>query len=132
MKGREFKRIWGKPWDYAYLLKLEQHKLREMSKHFNKHARFEDCERAVKEINLCIELIDIILECDSKCYCIKTHKVRTYVNVRNSKRFCSMLEWYLLTKNPKEEECFKDALRIKKALHLYNLIRNYHLLSWWD
>ena len=24
MKGREFKRVWGKPWDYSYLLAIEQ------------------------------------------------------------------------------------------------------------
>lgn len=131
MKGREFKRIWGKPWDYAYLLKLEQHKLREMSKHFNKHARFVGYEKAVKEINLCIELIDVVLECDSRCYCTKTHKVRTYVNTKNYKRFCNRWEGSVFIKH-QNKECFKDALRINKALHLYNLIRSYHLMSWWD
>ena len=32
MKSRGFKRIWGKPWDYAYLLLLEQRKLKEMAR----------------------------------------------------------------------------------------------------
>ena len=87
-------------------------------------------EKAVKEINLCVELIDIVLECDSRCYCTKTHKVRTYVNTRNYKRFCN--KWEDSDFKHQNKECFKDALRINKALHLYNLIRSYHLMSWWD
>ena len=31
MKGREFKRVWGQPWDYSYLLSIEQRKLKEMA-----------------------------------------------------------------------------------------------------
>ena len=26
MKGRELKRVWGYPWDYGYLLEIEQRK----------------------------------------------------------------------------------------------------------
>ena len=45
MKAREFKRIWGKPWDFGYLLKLEQYKIREMRDYIQKyhtHLRWED------------------------------------------------------------------------------------------
>ena len=37
MKVREFKRVWGFPWDYTYLLQIEQCKIKEMSAYFKKY-----------------------------------------------------------------------------------------------
>ena len=64
MKGREFKRVWGKPWDYSYLLAIEQRKLKEMANYFKKSKLTVGCERQVRECELCVKLIDIILEKD--------------------------------------------------------------------
>jgi hypothetical protein len=36
MKAREFKRIWGYNWDFAYLLKLERRKIRDIAHDFTK------------------------------------------------------------------------------------------------
>lgn len=61
-----------------------------------------------------------------------------YVNIRNWKRFlpnCAVLS-NNKEDNPMEKkwrnENFKEQLRKTKAWHLYNLIREYRLFSWWD
>jgi hypothetical protein len=98
MKGREFKRIWGKPWDYGYLLKLEQYKIREMCKYFKKSQLVVGWELQVRDLTICDKLIDIILE-EDKQYQSWLHsnynisakdrwqnkglKFPIYVNVRN-------------------------------------------------
>ena len=64
MKGREFKRIWGKPWDFGFLLKLEQHKIREMIAYFKKHHHLSNWEFVVRDMQICDKLISIVLEED--------------------------------------------------------------------
>ena len=54
MKGREFKRIWGYPWDYAYLLQIEKRKLQEMINYISKTKRHLGWEFQVTHI--CISL----------------------------------------------------------------------------
>ena len=64
MKGREFKRIWGKPWDYGFLLKLEQYKIREMIAYFKKHHHLSNWNFVVRDMQICDKLISIVLEED--------------------------------------------------------------------
>ena len=64
MKARDFKRIWGHNWDFQYLLQVEQRKIKEMATYFAKHQRYVGWEKTVWEMNVCIQLIDIILEKD--------------------------------------------------------------------
>lgn len=61
-----------------------------------------------------------------------------YVNTRNWKRFRPEISYPSASekKSPEErkwdEEHFKEGVREAKAWHLYNLIREYRLFSWWD
>lgn len=110
-------------WDWAYMLELEQFKLKRMSKYFAESQLVHGWEQMVSEINLCIKLIDIVLERDQKGYLYSGTKKLPYVNVKNWKRFVS---WYL------ESPYYLEDLRKAKALHLYNLIRTYRMRSWWD
>ena len=141
MKGREFKRIWGKPWDFGYLLKLEQYKIREMCEYIKKyhtHLRWED---QVREMTICIKLIDIILEEDThfkswlhNCYGCIPHKnlpFPVYVNIKNCNRFIPDLD----IDSVKKDSLFNhycSNLRKVKAMHLYNKIRAYKMWGWWD
>lgn len=60
-----------------------------------------------------------------------------YVNLRNASRFMSSAEY---PKGPYESaeeqksrtEHFKKDVREAKAWHLYNLIREYKMLKWWN
>ena len=146
MKAKAFKRVWGKPWDYGYLLKLEQYKIREMCKYFQKSQLTVGWELQVRDLTICDKLIDIILEEDKQYkswldsnYNIsakdrwqnKGLKFPLYVNIKNYKRFLPQVV-YSNDMVPFLVENFKISLRQQKALHLYNLIRTYHMQRWWD
>ena len=147
MKGRAFKRIWGKPWDYGYLLKLEQYKIREMCKYFKKSQLVVGWELQVRDLTICDKLINIILE-EDKQYQSWLHsnynisakdrwqnkglKFPIYVNVRNYKRFLPQARYDATDMVPFLIENFKISLRQQKALYLYNKIRAYRMEHWWD
>lgn len=140
MKGREFKRIWGKPWDYGYLLKLEQYKIREMRDYIQKYHTHLRWENQVREMTICIKLIDIILEEDiyykswlHNCYVSIPHKdlpFPVYINVRNYKRFIPTLDIQKCNKSLLPH--LHSNIRKEKAMYLYNKIRAYRMQSWWD
>lgn len=140
MKSRKFRRIWGKPWDYGYLLELEQHKLKEMLTYFKKYQLTTDWEFQVRDIELCIKLIDIILEKD-QYYRSWLHnsfgssrrelKFPVYINVKNYKRFWPTLTHFKETDSPIYVSLCA-SLRMVKAMHLYNKIRSYRMNTWWD
>lgn len=131
MKPRAFKRIWGKPWDFAYLLELEYHKIKEMRDHHKKHQSWEGCEIAIRDMTTCLNLIDIILEKDKRRYDVYTNNNRTHINIRNAKRFANYFEGKVFEKS-EVSAVIKNMLRIEKALYLYNKIRAYKMLTWWD
>ena len=141
MKPRAFKRIWGKPWDFAYLLELEQHKIREMRNYMQKYHHLMSWQLVVRDMNICLKLIDIILEKDQyyrswldSCYGSIPYKqlpFLVYINTKNYKRFMPLLN------NFKEDNVILHtglciSLRQKKALYLYNKIRAYRMECWWD
>ena len=147
MKPRAFKRVWGKPWDYGYLLKLEQYKIREMRNYFQRSQLVVGWELQVRDLTICDKLIDIILEEDKKYqswlhsnYNInakdrwqnKGLKFPIYVNVRNYKRFLPQARYDATDMLPFLIENFKISLRQQKALYLYNKIRAYRMERWWD
>lgn len=132
MKKRAFKRIWGKPWDYAYLLQLEYHKIKEFRDYHQKRQFFEGWEQVVRDLNLCLKLIDIILERDRLRFDVSTGKMRTYVNTKNIHRFYNTSQVEHIKKSYVNTPVFQDSFRTKKALYLYNKIRTYSLFSWWD
>ena len=147
MKSRNFKRLWGKPWDYGYLLKLEQYKIREMCRYFKKSQLVVGWELQVRDLTICDKLIDIILE-EDKQYQSWLHsnynisakdrwqnkglKFPIYVNVRNYKRFLPQARYDATDMVPFLIENFKISLRQRKALYLYNKIRAYRMDRWWD
>lgn len=151
MKPREFKRIWGKPWDWYYLIHLEQVKLKEMSDYFEKEDRFVGVEKVVRDMRICIKLIDIICENDNayrawlhttygQCNLMKLECKNTrfpkHINIRNRKRFLyhDFLEDYNRTLNPEMsmEWSLKVDYRRCKALALYNKIRSMNMFTWWS
>ena len=151
MKGREFKRVWGKPWDYGYLLKLEQYKIREMCEYIKKYHHLSNWEFVVRDMQICDRLISIVLEEDKHykgwldanygegkwCYNkekVKYVRFRIKVNTKNSKRFFPLANFNdpTVLQNSHLEDSAKISLRQQKALHLYNKIRAYRMQSWWD
>ncbi len=153
-------------WDYAYLLRLEQKKLKRMAAYFAQSDITEDNKQTAKELTLCVRLLDIVFGCErftndwsheaSKCTTIvrqrtpngKGHTINIehtamapdfprYVNTRNAARFHSLRHFPKGSADcPYEQKYWqehrKDELRQAKAWHLYNLIREYRMFSWWD
>ena len=137
MKPRQFKRIWGKPWDYGYLLQLEKYKMSEMIRYFSKYKGFFGWENVVRDLKICVKLIDIINEEDdaynawlNTSYSINHYKVPfpKYINIRNKNRF---LTSDYLNQNSKIYQGQLAYYRSTKALYLYNKIRTYKMRSWW-
>ena len=139
MKAREFKRIWGYSWDFHYLLQIEQRKIKEMASYFTKHQRHVGWKKTVWEMNLCIQLIDIILEKDKYYkswlhnsfggYNCSAKTFPIYVNIQNVSRF---MKNYTLPEDPELYKHIIPEIRRIKALHLYNRIRALKLMTWWD
>ena len=141
MKGRELKRVWGKPWDFGYLLKLEQYKIREMCEYFKKSQLTVGWELQVRDLTICDKLISIILEEDrhyrgwlDTCYGgIKRLQIpfTVYVNTKNYKRFMPTVEDFHQD-NLVLHNGMLISLRQQKALFLYNKIRAYRMERWWN
>lgn len=133
-----------KDFDFAYLLILERFKLKKMIKNFQEAQHpTVGIEYTIRDMQICVNLIDIILEEDSayKTY-LKQYenlkmeflpdgrlelgeidvKIPIYINIKNKNRFFSDTQ--------ETSEIFLMEFRRIKALHLYNKIRN-RMFSWW-
>lgn len=148
-------------WDYSSLIALEKKKLQRMHDCIKREGHLENNALVVREIAICIRLIDIFMQDDAafitwldRSYSgkIKFRKLDNgnyvlddtikkplaeypvYVNTRNERRFFRSTP----IKDAQSEGNVDAArmgiaeLRRLKALHLYHLIREYKLLTWWD
>lgn len=148
-------------WDYAYLIALEKKKLQRMHDYFKHDGHLENNDIVMRDIAICICLIDIFMQ-DDAAYNTWLHKSYSwefkwrkledgtyelddsnitpladfpvYVNVRNERRF-----FRTTPIKDAQQKGDKDGaihlitrLRQDKALHLYHLIREYRLMTWWD
>ena len=151
MAKRTLSKLIKNDFDYFYLLKLEQLKLRRMCRYFEKHGRTMSTPFNIRDIKICDKLISIILEEDNA----HTNQVVAeknidklswvtdvvYVNTKNEYRFfrCTPIKDNLNDENPYKGEVaqnfcdksLKMSLRQLKAMHLYNMIREYRMFHWW-
>ena len=114
------------PYDYNYLLRLEQAKLQEMANYFVKQQDWFDHTNDLKWINICIRLIDIIVDYPEE---------HPYVNVGNIWRFVNMRNVKPGVNHDKVESYYKkypQDLRWIKANNLYYEIRKQYTTGWWD
>ena len=121
----------GPAYDWEYLLKLEQSKLKEMKAYFETKFVREtfDHENDIKWISICIKLIDIIIE--SNVY-DTPEEVNKYVNIRNMKRFYRLKKGTTWDKVENHVKHWPNDLRILKAENLYYEIRKHYTRGWWD
>jgi len=140
------------PYDSSFLLEIEQAKLNEIADYIEVNDRFVGCEFVVRDIRLCVKLIEI-LKNDTKYFhfngdirLVPSGKVDedgndimelkptpdfkyvcdVNVNKRNINRF---------VRNQKEKEIFErqpHELYLKKARCLYHKIRSEREEEWWD
>ena len=141
----------GYPYDYAYLLELEQAKLNEIADYLEESDRFVGVEFAVRDIRICCNLIDIFtgkrdlfhydgglkfVESDEKDENGEPlmelngndlkYSCEVKVNIKNASRFVKdekFIKFY--TEHPHE-------LYELKARYLYHKIRYEKEQEWWD
>ena len=147
-------------WDYRCLIALEKKKLQRMHDCIKSKSCLEHKDFVIRDIAICIRLIDIFMEEDSvfldwlhKSFSgeMKYTKVGEnlyelegvdeqsildfpiYVNVRNERRFFrrTPIKDAQTEGNRIKVIHFITRLRQEKALHLYHLIREYKLFEWW-
>ena len=157
-----YKRLLAKDqdWSYSFLIALEKKKLQRMHDCIKSESCLEHKDFVVRDIAICIRLIDIFMEEDAvfKSWLhqsfsgeMKYTKVEdnlyelddlddqsiidfpAYVNVRNERRFFrrTPIKDALYACNRTSAILSITSLRQEKALHLYHLIREYKLFEWW-
>lgn len=148
-------------WDYAYLIALEKKKLQRMHDYIEREGHLENNAIVAHEMAICIRLIDIFMEEDAVYNTwlhqsfsgeIRFRKLENdlyaldetdrkpiadfpvYVNVRNERRFFRATPIRDAQQEGNRDRAILSivSLRQQKALHLYHLIREYKLFSWWD
>ena len=158
-----YKRLLAKDldYDYAYLIVLEKKKLQRMHDCIKRESCLEHKDFVVRDIAICIRLIDIFMEDDAVFNTwlhqsfsgeMRFRKLEddlyelddtdrkpiadypVYVNVRNEKRFfrCTPIKDAQSEGDRTRAILSIVSLRQQKALHLYHLIREYKLFEWWD
>lgn len=139
----------GRPWDDGFLYELEQAKIKEMMNYHIKHQRFVGWENVVRDMKICINLIDIFTEKkelfnytgslkfipvkdspykEVDASSLKYH-CNVYVNTKNIERFIPK------GKDNPHIDYWKEhphELYILKAKHLYHKIREEKDGAWWD
>ena len=147
--------------DYAFLIALEKKKLQRMHDYFKHESILERKDIVARDIAICIRLIDIFMEDDAAHNTwlhqsfsgeMKFRKLKdglyalddkdrkpiadypVYVNVKNERRFFRATPIRdAQTAGDRDRTILSIvSLRQQKALHLYHLIREYNLLTWWD
>ena len=112
-------------WDSGYLLDIEKHQLKRMLKYFIKSDLVENNDIIVRDIKLCLSLIDVIKN--------EAEDI-SYVNIKNYKRFIPTLDMKFLHPDicPKYTiNTVEKMIAQEKAFHLYNKIRAYRMQTWW-
>lgn len=115
--------ISGQPFDWSYLLLLEQAKLKEMRNYFKKYGVTEH-DNDIRWIDICIKLIDIIRNEDDDDI--------PYININNYYRFVKIPYGISREKVKEYHIKYPTDLRFCKALHLYYEIRKNYTYEWWD
>ena len=133
------------PFDYGYMYEIEKAELQERWNYFNKTRRFEGVEYVLRDIKICISLLEIIcgerdlmtmdgemkfididdntsqLDCSDLKYTCNVN-----VNLKNIDRFVPV------KKHQKMYISYPDELYLLKAKHLYYKIRAEKSDYWWD
>lgn len=115
-----------RPYDYRYLLNLEEKSLIYMRDYFSTSGLAIGNGRRAELISLAIKLLRIT-NCKDASLKFPSHpldeyQVNRYVNTKNAKRYCPYFKKF----GPFE----LHSLRIEKAWKLYCRIREQYLRSW--
>lgn len=113
------------PYDYSYLWRVEKVHLIEMRDYF-KISHITDHENDIKYIDICIKLLDILIDDGYELFDYDNHVFCKFVNIRNDNRF----NLSKVTYDDIEIYCFD--VYIAKVKNLYYEILKNKITNWWD
>lgn len=117
------------PFDYSYIYIILKLKIQQSNYYFKHHCKYLDNDyinRIVKYQDICISLIDIMVD-DKGIYKLLDNgkwECLVYVNTKNYKRFVKY--------NVFNDELYKDDLYKQKATYLLSKILCEKSIEWWD
>lgn len=136
----DFIKLGWNDYDYTYdsLLRLEKYKLSKMADRYELLAgNIEECWAIVRDLRLCVKLIDIVNGTDNVykvAYNHETHYYEkngvTYVNMRNAYRFISPKLLKLHDASMWLGITITNEVRRMKAWSLYSQIRTLNINRW--
>ena len=115
-----------KPYDYTHIWRVERAHLIETKSYFQISNSFDHTDD-IKYINICINLLDILIDDGDGLMDYKNMKFKKYVNTKNFKRFIQNAP----TSYDNLEICNYDVY-MTKAKHLYYEILKNKITNWWD
>lgn len=119
------------PWDWYYQLNLERAGLERMIAYHKKSKHVVGWERMVKEMELCVQLIEIIMGDVELTTGRPDYKFCRAFNENNMSRFASSAEIEYMERS-NTPGLFQESIYITKAEHLYHKIRAERERTWWD
>lgn len=119
------------PWDWTYLMNLERAALVRMVAYHRQSQTFVGWDRAVREMEICIRLIDIITEDVKLTTGFPGYKFCRTFNYRNMDRWATKLEQTIVQESL-YKGLFMESIYRKKAEYLYHKIRAEREQTWWD
>lgn len=140
----DFIKLGWNDYDYGYssLLRIEKYKLSKMADMYEHPGRDVnryslDCRSIIRDLRLCVKLIDIVNGTDNAykvAYNHETHSYEkngvTYVNMRNAYRFISPKLLKLHDANMWLGITITNEVRRMKAWSLYSQIRALNINKW--
>lgn len=115
-----------KPYDYTHIWRVERAHLIETKSYFQISNSFDHTDD-IKYIDICINLLDILINDGGGLMDYKNMKFKKYVNTKNFKRFIPNAP----TSYDNLEICNYDVY-MAKAKHLYYEILKNKITYWWD
>lgn len=140
----DFIKLGWNDYDDAYdsLLMLEKYKLSKMADRYERLAGnidkpFLECWTIVRDLRLCVKLIDIVDGTDPTYKVAYNPEARTYekkelkyVNMRNAHRFIPLKLQKLYDRNKLMRNMIANEVRRMKAWSLYSQIRALNINRW--
>lgn len=117
-----------KPYDYTHIWRVERAHLIETKSYFQISKIFDHTDD-IKYIDICINLLDILIDDGDGLMDYKNMKFKKYVNTKNFKRFKPNAPAPASCDNL--EICNYDVYMVK-VKHLYYEILKNKIQNWWD
>lgn len=111
------------------ILEIELHQLKRTLRSIKKYHYHEDSNYNIQKIELTLKILEKIID-NELPYDFSKHKCNKefYININNYKRFIPNIS----IDNIKNTDFLKVCLYEKKLWYIYNKLRYYYLLDWWE